>query len=60
MSIIDRARAKQSEIISREGDPDGIVASDGYLKMLIDEIKAQEVATVICDSTIMSFNINNG
>lgn len=48
MSIVDRARAKQRAIISREGDPDGLVSSDDYLRMLIDEVKAQEVATVIC------------
>ena len=49
MSIVDRARAKQQAIIDREGDPDGLAASDAYLRMLVNEIKAQEVAAVICD-----------
>lgn len=49
MSITDRARAKQQAIIAREGDPDGLVASPAYLRMLEDEIAAQDVAAAICD-----------
>ncbi len=49
MSIIDRARAKQKAIINREGDPDGLIASDAYLRMLEEEIAAQDVAAAICD-----------
>lgn len=54
MDAIERAaREKQAAIIAREGDPDGIIASDAYLAELLSEQRRQAVcASIYCGSEI--------
>lgn len=48
MGTIERAaRTKQAAIIAREGDPDGIIASDAYLAELIAEQRRQALCVAI-------------
>lgn len=46
-AVVARARAKRRNILSRFGDPDGIVSTDAYLYKLCEEEAEMQIASAV-------------